>query len=47
MRRIALLAALMLSAPAAAQPADLPIPPATTATFPPGVKVSGKPGDQV
>lgn len=32
-------AALLLPVPAVAQPADLPIPPATTDTYPPGVKV--------
>ena len=44
------LAIVLLGLPGAqalAQPADLPIAPATTASFPPGVKISGKPGDQV
>ena len=45
--RIAALLATSLPAVAAAQPADLPIAPATTTSFPPGVKLSGKPGDQV
>lgn len=41
--------ALALAAPAAsfAQPADLPIPPATTTTFPPGVSVKQTPAGAV
>lgn len=37
--RFLIAAALLLPAPAMAQPADLPIPPATTDKYPPGVKV--------
>ena len=38
---LALVATLLVSPlPALAQPADLPIPPATTSTYPPGVKVA-------
>jgi predicted lipoprotein with Yx(FWY)xxD motif len=40
-------ATLAIAAPAVAQPVDLPIPPATTATYPPGVKVATTPSGSV
>jgi predicted lipoprotein with Yx(FWY)xxD motif len=46
-RKLALALALAAPAMALAQPADLPIPPATTSTYPPGVSVKQTPSGAV
>ena len=46
-RRYGLVLAMLAATPAGAQPADLPIPPATTGEYPPGVKVAKTPAGMV